>query len=89
MAHVVAQHRRERAKMRDVPARVDVDLVQRAGITAAELAERGKRSNARTDSVSAGELQRWLLEQRLAVLVGGLLRPTSRGLDLGATLELG
>ena len=57
------------------------------GIIARELAERGRRSIHRADSVAAGELQRWLLEQEFAVECDGLLQPTEQGIELGATLE--
>jgi hypothetical protein len=71
-------------------AAVEVDLEQRVaepvarGITARELAARTGHHHA--CSVSAGGLQRWLVKQRLAVLVDGRLQPTQLGLELAAAI---
>jgi hypothetical protein len=70
-------------------AALEVDLEERVaepvarGITATELAA---RTRFHTYSVSAFELRRWLIENHLAIVVGGRFVPTSLGLEIGAAL---
>jgi hypothetical protein len=66
-----------------VPDAVAVDL-ERIGISPAELAQRVTRR--RSPPLSAGDLQRWLLEHDLAVVVDGGLVPTALGIELGAAI---
>jgi hypothetical protein len=70
-------------------AAVEVDLQQGVaeavarGIIAAELAA---RTNHYTCSISPHRLQRWLLANDFAVLVGGRLVPTALGIQVGTAL---
>jgi hypothetical protein len=68
-----------------VPDAAAVDP-ERVGISPAELAQRITRR--RSPPLSPGDLQRWLLEQHLAELVDGRLRPTALAVELGATLAV-
>jgi len=53
-----------------------------AGIRPDRLAELAARGNG----INPEELERWLLDARLATLHGGLLRPTKRALQLGVAI---
>jgi hypothetical protein len=66
---------------RPEPAHVERAL-RAPGITAAELLAVGGRAR----SLTAAELERWLLDAGLATNGDGLLRPTALRLELGAGL---
>jgi hypothetical protein len=80
-----------RRQLRKLPRREDGGVPdaaavdpERVGIAPAELAARASRRSA---PVSAGELQHWLLEHDLAVVVdGGLLAPPTLAVEIGEAI---
>lgn len=58
--------------------------VERPGISPTELLRRVHRSYGQ---LTARELARWLLDEQLAEIDGGLLRPTARTVEIAGRLD--